>query len=245
MTRALPHALAHADSRHRRPLLDSLDAGFTALEIDVWVIVGRVFIGHSAPHPFRTLRRTYLAPLIRMISETCCVFSDFDEPVLLLLDVKTSADRSRRVIEQELARHTGAVSCWRDGHFVPGMITVVLSGTVMGRPHDAPRRWTATDGRLRDTSTEVGADVVPLRSDCWPELFTWDGTGSMPADERAVLDGLVRSAHARGQRARFWDTPDTPGPARDNLWRTLLEAGVDFLNTDDLSGAEGFLRSSE
>lgn len=242
MTRALPHVLAHADNRHRRPLRDSLDAGCTALEVDVWVLFGRVFIGHSAPHPLRTLRRTYLTPLVELISETGCVFSDFDEPVLLLLDVKTDPDRSREVIERELARHTGVVSCWRDGRFVAGMVTVVLTGTAMGRPHDAPRRWTATDGHLGATSPEVGADLVPLRSGSWPELFGWMGEGPMPTAERAILDELVQHAHARGQRVRFWDTPDSPGPARDNLWQTLLAAGVDYLNTDDVAGAYEFFK---
>lgn len=242
MTRPLVHALAHADNRHRRPLRDALDAGFTALEIDVWVLCGRVFVGHSVPHPFRSLRRTYLQPLTDLVSETGCVLVDFDEPMLLLLDVKTSAGTARQAIEQELARHTGVVSCWRDGHFVPGVVTVVLTGTAMGRPHDAPRRWTATDGRLRASVPDVGAEVMPLRSDCWPELFTWTGNGPMPAAERVTLEDLVRQAHARGQRVRFWDTPDAPGPARDNLWSTLLDAGVDYLNTDDLAGVKGFLQ---
>lgn len=245
MTRALPHILAHGDNRHRRPLRDSLDAGCTALEIDVWVLFGRVFIGHSVPHPLRSLRRTYLTPLVELISETDCVFSELDEPVLLLLDVKTNVDRSREAIERELARHTGIVSCWRGGRFVPGMVTVVLTGTAMGRPYDAPRRWTATDGRLGSTSAEAGADLVPLRSDSWKALFSWAGDGPMPSAERAALDELVRNAHARGQRVRFWNTPDSPGPARDNLWQTLLAAGVDYLNTDDLAGAREFFKRAE
>ena len=40
---------------------------------------------------------------------------------------------------------------------------------------------------------------------------------------------------------RFWATPDVAGPARDALWRELLAAGVDYLNTDDLAGLEAFL----
>ncbi|MFC6707485.1 hypothetical protein [Flexivirga alba] len=52
---------------------------------------------------------------------------------------------------------------------------------------------------------------------------------------------LVADAHAAGQRTRLWDTPDHRGTARDNLWATLLDAGVDYLNTDDLSGARDFL----
>lgn len=67
----------------------------------------------------------------------------------------------------------------------------------------------------------------------------------MPADQRATLHDIVDRAHAAGYRVRFWATPDTPGPARDALWTELLDAGVDHLNTDDLSGLEAFLRSVE
>lgn len=49
------------------------------------------------------------------------------------------------------------------------------------------------------------------------------------------------TAHARGQRVRFWATPDLPGPDRDALWGELVAAGVDHLNTDDLAGLASFL----
>ncbi|MEE3055365.1 MAG: hypothetical protein VYB34_16660, partial [Planctomycetota bacterium] len=35
---------------------------------------------------------------------------------------------------------------------------------------------------------------------------------------------------------RFWATPEDPA-----VWKTLLEAGVDLVNTDDLPGLRKFL----
>jgi hypothetical protein len=64
----------------------------------------------------------------------------------------------------------------------------------------------------------------------------------MPADERAELREIVATAHEAGQRVRFWATPDVPGPEREAIWRELLAAGVDHINTDDLAGLETFLR---
>lgn len=240
-TTSLRNAHAHADSRHRRPLYDSLRAGFTSLEVDVWVGRGRVLVGHSVPRPWHSLRRVYLDPLAELVSETGCVYGDFDVPVQLLLDVKSDASRSRPVIESLLARYAGLVSCWRDGRFLPGAVTVVVSGTLSTRLYGAPLRWSGVDGRLRRAGEDVPADMMPLRSDCWPELFSWNGSGPMPEQELDRLVRLVADAHAAGQRTRLWDTPDRPGPARDNLWTTLLEAGVDYLNTDDLGGAREFL----
>lgn len=65
--------------------------------------------------------------------------------------------------------------------------------------------------------------------------------GAFPAAERQKLHTIVQTAHARGQKVRFWATPDIAGPARDALWTELLAADVDYLNTDDLIGLEAFL----
>lgn len=242
-TTSVPHAHAHADSRHRRPLWDALTAGFTSLEVDVWVVGGRILVGHSAPSPLRSLRRLYLDPLAAMIRETGCVHSDSSEPITLLLDVKSNPRRARPVIEATLRRYSDLVSSWQDGRFAAAGVTVIVSGTLSEQLYDAPHRWTGVDGRVRRTGLDVTADLMPLRSDCWPELFSWRGVGQMPADQRVRLDRMVADAHSRGQRVRFWDTPDRPGPARDTLWATLLDAGVDHLDTDDLSGARDFLRA--
>jgi hypothetical protein len=44
---------------------------------------------------------------------------------------------------------------------------------------------------------------------------------------------------------RFWETPDQPGADRDALWSELLDAGVDHINTDDLTGLQEFLLEND
>ena len=78
-------------------------------------------------------------------------------------------------------------------------------------------------------------------SDQWVKHFTWKGAGAMPAGEQQKLSDIVRKAHAQGRLVRFWATPDAPSPAREAVWRELLAAGVDLLNTDDLKGLQEFL----
>ena len=77
-----------------------------------------------------------------------------------------------------------------------------------------------------------GGAVVP---------FTWKGEGAMPQEERERLNTLVRKAHAKGRLIRFWLTPDAPSPEREAVWRELLAADVDLINTDDLKGLQEFL----
>ncbi len=65
----LPHAHAHNDYAHRRPLLDALAHGFTSVEADVFLVKGELLVGHTwlDLRPGRTLEKLYLAPLARRV----------------------------------------------------------------------------------------------------------------------------------------------------------------------------------
>ena len=100
------------------------------------------------------------------------------------------------------------------------------------------------DGRLEDMGTGVPASFIPLISADWTKTFTWQGVGPMPKEEREKLYRITVAARAARQKVRFWATPDLAGRARDAVWRELLAAQVDYLNTDDLAGLEDFLRAA-
>ena len=71
-------------------------------------------------------------------------------------------------------------------------------------------------------------------------LSKWRGKGPLPEPEKAKLKALVAQAHAQGRRIRFWNAPDSPAG-----WSVLLEAGVDLINTDNLTGLHDFLLTKE
>ena len=86
---------------------------------------------------------------------------------------------------------------------------------------------------------------MPIISDNWTKYFTWMGIGEMPSVEREKLNTIVSTSHANGQQVRFWATPDMPSPQREAIWHELLNAGVDFINTDDLEGLQQFLTEND
>src|SRR3954464_15559693 len=61
----LPHAHAHNDYEHTRPLVDALSHGFCSVEADVFLINGQLLVGHTQLdlRPERTLEKLYLEPL--------------------------------------------------------------------------------------------------------------------------------------------------------------------------------------
>ncbi|OXM42591.1 phosphatidylinositol-specific phospholipase C/glycerophosphodiester phosphodiesterase family protein [Amycolatopsis alba] len=249
--RPLPQAHSHNDYEHTRPLQDALDQGFTSVEADIYLVDGQLLVAHDLAdtRPDRTLESLYLEPLRkRVLANHGGVYRQRAE-FQLLIDVKGDANSTYAALEKRLynPRYSFLFSLYAFGHVQKRAVTAVISG---GRPKDVMLgqkfRLAFYDGRVADENDlGIGSDprVTPLVSDSWTELFTWTGAGEFPAAERAKLREIVKRAHAAGQRVRFWATPDAPGPAREALWKVLAAAGVDHLNTDDLSGLANFLRA--
>ena len=132
-----------------------------------------------------------------------------------------------------------------DGRWTKRNITVIISGN---RAWDTisvdQTRYAGVDGRINDIGSTRPIHLMPLISESWNSHYKWRGQGPMPAEERTHLTRFVEQAHAQGRKVRFWATLDRLGPARERLWTTLKQIGVDYLNTDDLKGLSEFLRKS-
>ncbi|MGW1895064.1 phosphatidylinositol-specific phospholipase C/glycerophosphodiester phosphodiesterase family protein [Streptomyces sp. NPDC002004] len=244
--RPLRRAHAHNDYEHPRPLFDALDHRFGSVEADIHLVDGQLLVAHDPVDldPTRTLESLYLEPLAaRIEANHGCVYRGWRTPLHLLVDIKTEGASTYLALDRHLRPYRHLFTAYAHGRVHPGAVTAVISGDRAARgPMAAQRvRHAFYDGRLTDLGTAAPASFMPLISDNWTLNFTWQGTGPMPPAERDKLRGVVATAHARGQRIRFWATPDRPGPDRDALWSELLTADVDFLNTDDLAGLESFL----
>jgi hypothetical protein len=118
-------------------------------------------------------------------------------------------------------------------------VTIIISGN---RPRETllaeTSRLAAFDGRLADVGKKLPLSFMPLVSDNWTTQFTWKGTGEFPPNEREKLKSIIAQVHSENRKLRFWATPDT-----EAAWRELRDAGVDLINTDNLSGLATFLRN--
>jgi len=247
--RPLPQAHAHNDYEHDRPLFDALDHGFTSVEADIFLVDGQLLVAHDPEDldPGRTLRSLYLDPLRHKVTHGG-IYPGHRVPFQLLIDIKTEGESTYAALDTLLRspRYAFLWTTYRRGHVRPGPVTAVVSGNRPRATMEAqPSRVAFYDGRIAnpdDLGPGDDARLTPLVSDNWTTLFSWRGKGEMPADERAELKEIVDTAHAAGQRVRFWETPDAAGPERAAVWGELVAAGVDHVNTDDLAGLEAFLR---
>jgi len=78
--------------------------------------------------------------------------------------------------------------------------------------------------------------LMPVISDNYRHQLSWQGEGEIPQTELRKLQHLVRAVHEEGKKLRLWASPD-----KKEVWQVLLDAGVDFINTDQLEELKGFL----
>jgi len=241
-TRSMLNAFSHRDDEQVRPLAAAYDLGFRFIEMDVWYLFGNLLVGHDLEdlRPWNTLQRLYIEPLRSLHRDGRAAGQ---APIWLFVDTKTRANPMHRALER-LAREFDDVVADPATVSDERPVRLLLTGNRPSyeRLRTTPDRRTALDGRLTDVGVRTDAAMMPVISDHWMKHFAWRGVGAMPEDERARLRELVATVHAAGQRLRFWETPDDPGPERDAVWTTLLDEGVDLVNTDDLHGLAAFLR---
>ncbi|WP_219620970.1 phosphatidylinositol-specific phospholipase C/glycerophosphodiester phosphodiesterase family protein [Bacillus sp. V3-13] len=245
----LARAHAHNDYEHTRPLLDALQHGFTSVEADVWLVDGELLVAHDKEEirAGRTLKSLYLDPLKAIVRQNNgAVYKDYEHEFILWIDIKSEGEATYRAIDEQLRAYKSMLTKFVPAGVKPGAITVYISGN---RPRTLMEnqkvRYAAYDGRMSDLGSDTSSDFIPVISDNWTKHFTWLGDGPMPKEEREKLNSIVSTAHANGQKVRFWATPDLSSPAREALWKELLKSRVDFLNTDDLAGLEEFLKKHD
>ncbi len=237
----LPHAHAHNDYEHPRPLLDALDCGFCSIEADIWLVKGALLVAHT-PLDWdtkRTLEALYLDPLRARAKANKGTIQP-GAPFYLMIDVKTDATDTYAALAKVLEKYADILSVTRDGKTEVKAVTVVVSGNRDAKVLAAQKvRYAALDGRPSDLDGDAPAHLIPWVSQSWKALFRWDGTGAMPDDERKKLHDLVAKAHKQGRKVRFWAAPE-----KSDVWKELLAADVDFINTDKLKELEKFLRAN-
>lgn len=235
----LPHAHAHNDYAQSRPLHDALALGFTSIEVDVHLVGDALLVGHDPEdlRADRTLRTMYLAPLRERIRDhggNACAKQT--HPLQLLIDIKTDAEPTYAVLHAILVEYAPLLTVVCVDRIHPGAMHVVVSGNRPAAVLERQRiRLAALDGRLSDLESNLPPHLLPLISASYPDHFGWTGHGAPPATETAKLRDIVTRAHARGRNVRFWATPEC-----ERVWKWLLDNGVDFIGTDELTRLAAF-----
>ena len=237
----LPNAHAHNDYWHERPLLDALDYGFTSVEADVLLIDGKLYVGHNMPegkHSLPTLEEAYLEPLQQRVTQrNGKVYAGYEGAFYLMLEIKTEAAPTYQRLKEILQPYQNVLSLSKSGQFHPGAVTIFLSGNRPIEPVKEERvRLVGIDGRPADLGRGYSPELMPVVSQHYRAVIDWDGEKPLSRKQFKKLTALTSKAHQEGKKVRLWATPDN-----ELVWKTLLDAKVDLINTDQLDKLQQFL----
>lgn len=220
-------AHSHNDYYQERPFYTAYDNYFGSIEVDIWEVDGKLYVAHDKEEiePEKTFESMYLQPVKEVFQKNGGrAWSDYGGTFILLVDLKTSWSSTLDILVEILSGYPELF----DPDTNPDAVRVVISGD-MPPPElfhlYPPFIW--FDGRITLQYDDEQLERVKLFSDHFRRFSTWDGYGDMPEKDRAVLSDYIRKAADRGKKTRFWAAPD-----HEPAWRTLLELGVGYVNTD-------------
>jgi len=204
----LPRAHSHNDYLREHPLYDALAYGFCSVEADIHLISGELYVAHDALEIRKgiTLESLYLGPLRERVHQNNGAVYRNGPHFTLLIDIKTEAQSTYETLHKVLEEYEGILTVFGTDRVIKeGPAIVIVSGNRSRVLMESQKiRYAAYDGRIEDLGANAG--LIPLVSDNWDKLFTWQGRGAMPEEEHQRLKGIVKAAHADGQRVRFCDT---------------------------------------
>lgn len=148
-----------------------------------------------------------------------------------MVDFKNNPEESYALLKDALTPYWHHITLRHNGSIIQqGVIDILISGKVpMALLQQQDTLWCTADVPIRKMADTTLAPYVSRYSSAWKKFFSWNGKGEMPLNEREQLNALVAQANRANKHLRFYHIPDKP-----NVWTTLLEAGVHWINTDRL-----------
>ena len=227
------YAHSHNDYLNRSPLLSALEHGFKSIEVDIILYKGKLYVGHDwwQIKKDNVIEKLYLNPLWDIFLDNGGYIYENDDPLYLLVDIKTSAKDTYPVLEKILNNYKPMLSRVVSDALVCGSVKIILSGNKpeLRRIEDIEERLVFIDGRLSDIGKNISNKIIPMISADWSDNFNWNGRGQFPDTELSRLNELVQKVHLEKKELRFWGSPDNQAG-----WQIMHSTGVDLINTDKI-----------
>jgi hypothetical protein len=244
-TAQLPQLLtrghAHNDYNKAWPALHTaLQKGFRSIEVDVYPHCGQLKVAHwpLALNRAADLEQLYFRPLDSLY-RAASPWLAVETPLILMIDIKRQG-RAAQILLDSICQRYAHLLCFFDADTTrQAPVQLLLSGAYDWEhtQQQQPHYW-QIDGRWAQLTAP--SQLVPRISQPYRARFTWKGRGAMPETQRLRLEALVAHTQAAGKTLRFWGAPK-----RLTLWQVFWEAGVDWIQVDDLEAYEQFYQTKQ
>ncbi len=220
---AVSKALSLNDHQQATPLYDAMDAGFEAVEVNVFLTGGELRIGGSAGETSAgvTLDSVYLSQLDSLGDVPFTIFVEF------------AADANNTYVAL-----VNALSAYEFEN-----LSVIAYGEI---PSSAFISFTShpdyLDVELLNATTanlNTADSAVPaIRSNL--SVSGWNGAFEMPVSMRRRLRSFISSVHGTDKQVRLYGVPET-SPDRERVWEVLVQERADWIASSDLAALSSFL----
>jgi alkaline phosphatase len=230
------NVFAHNDYAGDKPFHMAYDLRVGYIEADVFLVDDDLMVAHERGEirPERTLEELYLRPLnSHILKNNGFAYEDEKHALTLMIDLKTPGFATLNALVACLKKYPDLLSSQT--------LQIMISGNVPD-----PKLWKNFpsfihfDGRPGIEYTPDQLARISMISTNFRSHVQWDGEGTLPAQARATMSELMKTAHSHGKKFRFWATPDFP-----NAWKELMRAEVDVIATDKVPELVEFLRSQQ
>lgn len=218
---------SHNDYHQNIPLLTAYYAGMGAIEADVFLKNGMLYVAHdpSEIKEGRTLKSLYLEPLAKFYRQNGNKpYADAKMKLQLVVDIKENHQAVLTQLIKDLAAYAEVFNDQLD----PNAIRIVISGD-MPKPKDFGNypAYLSFDGRPKVNYSADQLKRIAMISDDLKNYTPWNGKGNPTPGDLSTIKKLIDGAHIQGKPFRFWGTQDSP-----NTWIVLERLGADWINTD-------------
>ncbi|WPV67743.1 alkaline phosphatase [Chitinophaga sp. LS1] len=226
------NAHSHNDYEQPIPFLSAYTRHFGSIEADVYTQNNSLWVAHETKEltPDRTLESLYLIPLKNNIKKNNgTAYPNSPDTLQLLIDFKTDSIATMAALIKILSKYPTITN--------NPTIQIVISGN-----QPDPKLWHTYpsyilfDGKREGSYPADAAKRIPMYSTDLKNFTQWNGKGIIIKPEHDRIQQWIDSIHTLGKKVRFWDTPDNP-----NTWKTFMNLGVNYINTDKVEAIADFL----
>ena len=230
------NAHSHNDYENIVPFWTAYNAHFGSIEADIFAVDGELYVAHGKREikAERTLDKLYIEPVVLRFSQNSNkAWPDSDQKLQLLIDLKTPVDPTLNILIAKLSKYPQVF----DRAVNPNAVQVVITGN-MPAPVDFGKypSFILFDGRPTQIYSPEQLERIALFSENLKNFTSWKGTKPLPDADRKKIEEIVKTVHQMGKKMRFWGNPDMP-----EGWSTLMQLGVDYINTDKINDLAKFL----
>lgn len=219
---------SHNDYRQRAPFYKAYAHRLSSIEADIYSTEkeGELLVAHdrhelsTAP----TIDDMYISPLVSLYKQNGGkAWKDSDEPLILLVDLKTPYTSTLDILIAKLQQHPEVF----DPAVNPYAIRVVISGS---RPNPDQFKTYPSIISFDGSETAYTAEQlerITMISLNFRNYSKWNGKGNIDKEESDRITQAIQAVHAMDKPIRFWGTPDS-----ETAWSTFRRFGIDYINTD-------------